>query len=106
MTGTTLDIPVVILTVNDNIKFLENLKQGFNITVSWYKYRSVMTIQPKNNKLIYMVDQTFKNLNMPFVFWFKYIGNDPSRNLYYYYCMWLIEIKDFNELLYDEPFFD
>ena len=34
-----LYIPVVILSIND-IKFLENIKQGFKIKISWNKYRS------------------------------------------------------------------
>ena len=40
-------IPVVTLSVNDNIKFVENTKQGFKITISWNKYRSEITTQSK-----------------------------------------------------------
>ena len=29
--------PVVTLPINDNIKFLENIKQGFKRTISWNK---------------------------------------------------------------------
>ena len=32
--------PVVTLPINDNIKLLENIKQGFKRTISWNKYRS------------------------------------------------------------------
>ena len=35
-----LYVPVVTLPINDNIKFLENIKQGFKKTKSWNKYRS------------------------------------------------------------------
>ena len=35
-----LHVLVLILPINDNITFLENLKQGFKTTVSWNKYRS------------------------------------------------------------------
>ena len=38
-------VPVVTLSINDNIKFLENRKQGFKRTTSWNKYRSETTIQ-------------------------------------------------------------
>ena len=34
---------VVTLSMNDNIKFLENIKQGFERKSSWNKYRSEMT---------------------------------------------------------------
>ena len=33
-----LYVPVVTLSINDNIKFLENIKQGFKRTISWNKY--------------------------------------------------------------------
>ena len=35
-----LYVPVVTLFINDNIKLLENITQGFKITISWNKYRS------------------------------------------------------------------
>ena len=36
-------LPVVNLSINANIKFLENIKQGFKKTISWNKYRSEIT---------------------------------------------------------------
>ena len=39
-----LNVPIVTLSTNDNIKFLENIKQGFQRTVSLNKYRSEITI--------------------------------------------------------------
>ena len=48
--------PVVTLSINDNIKFLENIKQGFKRTTSWNKYRSEITTQTENNNLfIYFI---------------------------------------------------
>ena len=38
-----LYIRVVTLSINDNIKFLENIKQGFTRKISWSKYRSEIT---------------------------------------------------------------
>ena len=32
-----LYVPVVTLSVNNNIKFLKNIKQGFKRTISWKK---------------------------------------------------------------------
>ena len=32
-----LYVPIATLSVNNNIKFLENIKQGFKITISWNK---------------------------------------------------------------------
>ena len=47
ITSTKLYVPVVTFSVNDNIKFLENIKQEFKQTISWNKYRSKITMQTK-----------------------------------------------------------
>ena len=57
MNSEKLYIFVVTLSINDNIKFLQNLKQGFKRTISWDKYRSEITTQPKNN-LEYRINPT------------------------------------------------
>ena len=44
-------VPVVTLSINDNINFLENIKQEFKRTTSWNKCRSEITTQTKNNNL-------------------------------------------------------
>ena len=51
ITSTKFYVTVFTLLINDNITFLENLKQGFKRTVSWNKYRSEITTQPQNNNL-------------------------------------------------------
>ena len=40
-------VTVVTLSINDNIKFLEIIKQGFNRTISCNKYRSEITTETK-----------------------------------------------------------
>ena len=65
--NTKLYVPVVTSSVNDNINFSENVKQGFKRTISWNKYRSEIKIQPKNINLDYLVDPTFRNINRLFV---------------------------------------
>ena len=49
--STKLYVSVVTLSRKDNIKFLENIKQGFKRTISWSNNRSEITTQPKNNIL-------------------------------------------------------
>ena len=99
-------VPVVTLSINDNLKFLENTKQGFRRTISWNKYRSEITTQPKNNNLDYLFDPTFRNINRLFVLPFKNGNNDPTRNSFDEYYMPLVEIKDFNAVIDNKPFFD
>ena len=87
VTGATLQInnakihvPVVTLSINDNIKFLENKKQDFKRTVYWNKFKSEITKQPKNNTLDYLIDPTFMNINRLFVLLLKNVNDDPARN--------------------------
>ena len=94
------------MTVNDNKKFLENIKPGFKRLISWNKYRSEITTQPKNNNLDYLIDPTFRNINRLFVLSFKNGNDDPSRDVFDKYYMPLVEIKDFNALIDNKPFFD
>ena len=90
-----LYMPVVTLSINGNIKFLENIKQGFKRTISWNKCRSEVTTPPKNNNLDYMIDPTFRNINRFFAFLFKNGNDDPTRNSFDKSYMPLREIKDF-----------
>ena len=101
-----LYVPVVTLSINDNMKFLENKKQGFKRTISWNKYRSEITTQTKNNNLDYLIHPTFRNINRLFALSFKNGDYDPTRNYLVRYYMPQVEIKDFNALTDNEPFFD
>ena len=49
--------------MNNNIKFLENTKQGLERTMPWSKYRSETTTQLKNNNLDYMIGPVIRNTN-------------------------------------------
>ena len=66
VTDTKLYVPVVILSKENDIKLLEQLKLGFKRTIKWNKYRSQMTVQPQNNNLNYLIDPTFTNVNTLF----------------------------------------
>ena len=70
-------VPVVSLSINDNIKFLENIKQGFKETISWNKYRTEITAQPKNNILDYLIDLRFRNISNKL----RYFNFEPSFKL-------------------------
>ena len=87
------------MSINDNIKFSENIKHGFKRTISWNKYRSEITTQTKNNNLDYLIDLRSSNINRLFVLSFKNRNNDPTRNSFHKYYIPLVEIKDFNALI-------
>ena len=101
-----LYVPVVSLSINDNIKFLENIKQGFKRTIPWNKYRSETATQPKNSNLDYPIDPTFTNNNRLFIFSFKNSNRDTTKDSFDEYYMSLVVIKDFNALIDNKPFFN
>ena len=84
LNNTKLDVPVVTLSFNDNMKVLENKKQELKRTISWNKYRSK---QPKNNNLDYLVDPTIRNINILFIFLFKNGDDDSTRDSFEKYYM-------------------
>ena len=67
ITDTKLYVPVVTLSKENDIKFLEQLKSGFKRTIKWNKYRSQITVQPQNSNLDYLIDPAFTNVNRLFV---------------------------------------
>ena len=77
--NTKLCLPVVTFSINDSIKFLENIKQRFKRIISWNNYRSEIATQAKNNNSDYLIDPTFRNIIRLFVLLFKNGDNDPTR---------------------------
>ena len=105
-----LYVPVVTLSAENVNKLLEQLKAGFKRTIAWNKYRSEMSHQTVNNKLNYLTDSTFANVNRLFVLSFKNEhGNDDVnesvRNSLKKYYVPKVEIKDLNVLNDGKTFF-
>ena len=53
-----------------------------------------------------MIDPTFTNINRWFVLLFKNIDNNHRRDSFDKYLMTLVEMKDFNALIGNKPFFN
>ena len=101
-----LYVLVITLSINNNIKCLENIKQGFKRTISWNKYMSEITTQTNNNNLVDLIDLTFRNINRLFLLSLRNGNNDPTTNSFDKYYMLLVEIKDFKAIIDNESFFD
>ena len=106
ITDTRLYVPVVILSKENDIKRLEQLKSGFEGTIKWNKYRSQVTIQPQNNNLNYLIDSTFTIVNRLFVLTFSRNNNTDNRDSFSSYYVPNVEIKNFNVLIDGKSFFD
>ena len=87
-------------------QLLEQLKTGFKRTIQWNKYRSQMSIQPKNNNLNYLIDPTFTNVNRLFVLSFPRSNNTDDRYYFSNYCVPKVIVNDFNVLIDGKSFFD
>ena len=96
-------VPVVTLSAENDSKLLEQLKTGYKRTITWNRYRSEMSNQTKNNNLNYLTDPTFTNVNILFVLSFK---NEDDRTSFSKHYGPKVEIKDFNVLIDQKPFFE
>ena len=101
-----MHFPFVTLSINDNIKVLENIKQGFKRTIFWNKYRYEIATQPRKNNLDYLINPKFLNIQRLFLLSFKTGNNDPTRDSFDKYYMLLVEVKYFNALIDNKSFFD
>ena len=106
ITDTKLYVPVVILSKENDIKLLEQLKTGFKRTIKWNKYRLKMSIQPQNNNLDYLIDSTFTNVNKLFLLSFPKNNNTDSRYSFSNYYVPKVMVNDFNVLIDGISFFD
>ena len=106
ITSTKFYVPVVTFSINDNMRYLESIKQAFKRTTSWNKYRSELAAQPKNNNFHYLVDPTIRNINRLFVLSFKNGNNDPARDSFNEYYMPLVEMKSLDALVENKSIFN
>ena len=79
VTDCKLYIPVVTLSVKNDNKLYEHLKERFKITVKWLKYICQISNQTANNNLNYLIDPTFSKVNRLFVLAFP---NKEYRSIF------------------------
>ena len=77
-TDTKLYVPDVTLSKENDTKLLEQLKTGFKRTIKWNKYRSQMPVQSNNNKINYLIDPIFTNVNRLFLLFQRIAGENNT----------------------------
>ena len=102
ITDTKLYVPVVTLSTQENTKFLQQLKSGFKRVINWNKYLSKSELLAQNPNLNHLVEPSFQGVNRLFVFAFE---NDNHRIIRKRYYLPIVEIKDYNIMIYGENFF-
>ena len=76
ITETTLHVPVVTLSTQDNAKLLPQLKSGFKRTISWNKYLIKPELLAQNAILNHLIQPSFPGVHKLFVLTFE---NDAQR---------------------------
>ena len=108
-TGATLAINdcklyIPVVTTDDEIKLLTNLKSGFTREIIWNRYRSQMTTEAINNNLNILIDPTFTNVNRLFVLAYGQHNND--RQSFSRFYLPNVMVKDYNVIIDKLAFFD
>ena len=103
ITDTKLYVPVVTLSAQENTKFLEQLKSGFERAINWNKYLSKPELLRRSPNLNHLVEPSFQGVNRLFVLAFQNDDDRTSDNRYY---LPTVEIKDYNIMINGEKFFD
>ena len=89
-------VPVVLLSTQNNVELLEQLKLGFKRTFNWNKYQSNVEQISQNSCLYHLIDPSFQGVNRLFVFSFE---NPTDRTAHIEYYLSKAEIKDYNVMI-------
>ena len=104
ITDTTLYVPVVTLSTQDNAKLWQQLKSGFKRIINWNKYKLKRTIQARNLCLDYLIYPSFQGVDGLFVLRFE---NTTDRTVHKKYYLPTVEIKDYvmtdRKNFFDQP---
>ena len=103
ITNTKLYVPVVTLSIQENTKFLQQLKSGFKRVINWNKYLSKPQLLAQNPNLNHLVEPSFQGVKRLFVLAFE---NDNYRSSARRYNLPTVEIKYYNIMINGENFFD
>ena len=98
---TTLHVPVVTLSTQDNAKLLPQLKNGFKRTITWNKYLAKPELLPQNANLNHLIEPSFQGANRLFVLAFEDDAQRISKRSYY---IPNVEIKDYNIMIDGKSF--
>ena len=103
ITNTKRYVPVVTLSTQENTKFLQQLKSGFERVINWNKYLSKPELLAQNPNINHLIEPSFQGVNRLFVLAFE---NDDDRTSDEQYYLPTVEIKDYNIMINGENFFD
>ena len=95
-------VPVVTSSTEYENKLYQKLKEKFTVSVYWDKYRFQVTNQ-RAGLINYLIDPVFDNVSKLYVLAYK---NEEDRPTFSKYYTPTVEIKDYNILINQKPFFE
>ena len=93
----------VTLSTQDNAKLLQQLKFDFKRKTNWNKYQTYTSIERQNPYLDYLIDPSFRSVNILFILSFE---NEHDRKVHTQYFLPKKELKDHNAMIVGQNFFD
>ena len=103
ITDTKLYVPVVILSTQDKVKLLQQLKSGFKRTINWNRFESEPKTYTQKRYLNHLINPIFQGVNRLFVVSFENENDRKSHNNHY---LPKVEIRDYNVMIDGKNFFD
>ena len=107
--NTTLYVPVVTLSKEDNKDFIEQQNKGFQRYIYWNEYKTKEQTENGNaNSVKYInLDSSFQGVNRLFVMAYSRENDDqPTRNERTKYYLPRIDLKKYNVIVDGRNFFD
>ena len=91
------------LSIQENVKLLQQLKSGFKRAINWNKYLSTPELIRRNPNLNHIGEPSFQGVNRLFVLAFE---GDTQRTSHSGYYPPNVETKDYNIMINGENLFD
>ena len=103
ITDIKIDVPVVTLSTEDNIKLLKQLESGFKRTINCNKYQTKLEDKEQNKCFDFFIDASFPGVNRLFILSYE---NKTDRKVYTKYYISKLEIKDYDVIIDGNNLFD
>ena len=81
MTSTKMYVPIVTLSIKDNVNLTKQLNEGFKTSVYWNEYKSKIEKKEAdyNNLKRFLLDASFQGVNRLFVLAFTDTNNGNNK---------------------------
>ena len=106
--NTKLYVPVVILSKEDNIDFIEQQNKGFQRSIYWNEYKTKEINEDADANVFKYInlDPSFQGVNRLFVMVYNRANGQPTRNGQRKYYLPRIDLEKYNVIIDGRNFYD